>query len=176
MTQTTCQFCAAAVDRKPRDIRAREHHFCNKWCFNEWKKLPQRRFWRYVVKTGGCWLWQGSVDRYGYGTILNDLMAHRYSYELHKGQIPSGLQVRHICDVRRCVNPGHLIVGTGQDNMNDMVKRGRSLTGERNHRAKLTAEAVSEIRASSLPVKELAVKFKVSWSLVYQVRSRKIWK
>lgn len=72
-----------------------------------------------VKKDGGCWLWLGSVHKaIGYGTVSigrhpisgkkTSEYAHRISHELFKGPIPVGLQIDHICRVRRCVNPSHL--------------------------------------------------------------------
>ena len=72
--------------------------------------------------------------------------AHRLSYEHYVGPIPDGQIVRHTCDVAACVNPNHLVLGTNADNSADMVRRGRSLDGERNHKAKLTAPDVLEMR------------------------------
>lgn len=84
-------------------------------------------FRRYVKKTDSCWLWTGIVDRRGYGRVYRGRMvfAHRFSYELHVGQIPKGLIVRHSCDVPGCVNPDHLRLGTQRDNVGDMFARGR---------------------------------------------------
>ena len=70
----------------------------------------------YVVdEKTGCWIWQRSTARNGYGTYWHpekkcSVSAHRYMYELHVGPIPEGLQVHHICNNRACVNPGHLEV------------------------------------------------------------------
>lgn len=80
---------------------------------------------------GGCWLWTGAMQR-GYGTmclVKRFFGAHRVSYELHKGPVPQGLHVLHKCDVRACVNPDHLFVGSRSDNMQDMMAKGRQRTG-----------------------------------------------
>lgn len=64
-----------------------------------------------VDKTATCWLWTARLDRGGYGqtTVLNrPALAHRAVYELLVGPIPAGLQLDHLCRVRRCVNPEHL--------------------------------------------------------------------
>jgi hypothetical protein len=76
----------------------------------------------------GCWLWEKAVDRGGYGVIRPDydlLRAHRLSYEIYKGKTDERLYVLHRCDVRCCVNPDHLFLGTHADNMKDMVRKGR---------------------------------------------------
>jgi len=86
------------------------------------------RFFEKVEKTDGCWLWTGALNVGGYGSFgFGDkrLGAHRFSYEIHKGEIPEGLFVCHSCDVRRCVNPDHLWLGNNAENMKDMYDKGR---------------------------------------------------
>lgn len=87
----------------------------------------------------GCWEWRGTRSEAGYGRLTarrrghRDLSAHRLSYELFNGPIPDGLLIRHTCDNPPCVNPDHLETGTHQDNMNDMVERGRHWLHNRTH-------------------------------------------
>lgn len=104
------------------------------------------------------------------------IVASRYMYELYKGPIPEGLIIRHTCDNRICVNPAHLLVGTYQDNSNDAIERGRTLTGEKNHSAKLTIERVREIRTSQESNKSLADRFGVVPQTVFNIRKGKRWK
>ncbi len=88
---------------------------------------------------GGCWLWTGAKTCHGYGKIKRhgkDTTAHRVSWELHFGPIPNlhsgphGTCVCHSCDVRLCVNPEHLWLGSIQDDMADKAKKNRvSLVG-----------------------------------------------
>lgn len=73
---------------------------------SRWEPAPVR-FARLVVPGGGCWTWTGAFNPNGYG-IFNRTYAHRYSYELHRGPIPAGLHIDHLCRNRMCVNPDHL--------------------------------------------------------------------
>jgi hypothetical protein len=79
----------------------------------------------------GCWLWDSSLTGGGYGTIglgtraQGKELAHRVSWELFRGEIADGLWVLHKCDVRCCVNPDHLFLGTHSDNMRDCVAKNR---------------------------------------------------
>lgn len=65
------------------------------------------RFCRKVRITETCWLWEACRFENGYG-YFDNRKAHRVSYELFKGTIPSGLEIDHLCRVRHCVNPVHL--------------------------------------------------------------------
>lgn len=116
----------------------------------------QKAFWEMVdVKDDGrCWEWLGSIYRHGYGQFASGTewrYAHRTAYLFEVGEIPRGLCVLHMCDNRSCVNPGHLFLGTHQDNMDDMVSKGRQshpvASGERNGRAILTRGQVEFIRS-----------------------------
>ena len=75
-----------------------------------------------------CWFWQKHKDRDGYGRIKfrgEMSLAHRVSYLIHRGPIPTGKCVLHKCDTPDCVNPNHLFIGTQADNMADMHNKGR---------------------------------------------------
>lgn len=93
-----------------------------------------------------CQEWRAGKFAGGYGSIKIDgksRKAHRYSYTYHKGDIPEGLCVRHICDNPSCVNPNHLLLGTHADNMRDKVERGRQWRG--GHPNKLTEDQAIEM-------------------------------
>jgi len=82
----------------------------------------------------GCWLWTAATTRkYGrmhFGGKLTQ--AHRISWTLNRGDIPSGMNVCHHCDTPPCVNPDHLFLGTQADNIRDAYRKGRVMTpGER---------------------------------------------
>ena len=111
------------------------------------------RFMAKIAKQpSGCWLWTGSKLRVGYGKFcMNGIpgTAHRAAWELFNGPIPEGMYVCHACDVRACVNPDHLFLGSQSDNMLDASSKNRLNTpkGSDHHSSKLTEEDVLAIRS-----------------------------
>lgn len=132
----------------------------------------------YSIDDNGCWLWKVTKGADGYGiTTFNKrrIRAHRLSYMLHVGEIPSGLLIRHKCDVPSCVNPAHLELGTNLDNMRDCVERGRMPKGEARPSSVLTATQVTEIRSSSDTGVALADRYGVTVSTISKIRKGLMW-
>lgn len=118
--------------------------------------------------------------------------AHRYSWEIHKGPIPEGLFVLHSCDVPACVNPSHLFLGNNQENVDDMMNKGRHVSGgtyiaegdgnyergENHHGAKLDASMVRLIRKAredGASFGEIAKQFNLAVGHVFRIVNRKAW-
>lgn len=96
-----------------------------------------------------CILHKGYLNHNGYGQQWfegKDHRAHRLAYEREYGHIPQGKIVRHKCDVRSCINPEHLELGTHADNTKDMMKRGRIKRGEQLPQSKLKEPDIHFIR------------------------------
>jgi hypothetical protein len=155
-------------------------------------RTVEERFWQYVQKTDNCWLWTGATRNFGYGVLHigghkgKAERAHRLSWEIHNGPIPNGLYVCHHCDNPACVNPAHLFLGTNQDNVDDMVQKGRNFVngeqrskGERHGMAKLTAEQVLQIREEYVRTKttfsEIGRRYGLSHQTVRRIIRGEAW-
>ena len=158
------------------------------------------RFESYVEKSDECWLWTGAIaKKTGYGLFglsrRKQVKAHRFAWMLANGEIPDGMLVCHTCDVRHCVNPAHLFLGTYKDNTQDAISKGRMaygdrhwtkqrpahvLRGEATGKAKLTDAQVREIRATSNGERgeqaALARRFGVKSSIVGKIIRGEAWR
>jgi len=131
----------------------------------------------------GCWGWKNKLMPNGYaklgmgkGKIIS---AHRFSWIMHNGPIKDNLFVLHKCDQKYCSKIEHLFLGTTDDNMQDMVSKGRQMHGENHYSHKLTSDQVLEIRKLRLEgfiMKNLAIKFGVSLHTISDIVNRRIWR
>lgn len=131
------------------------------------------------VPESGCWLWEGSTGSHGYGDIRIHYklhLAHRLSYEAFVGPIPDGMFVMHKCDVRSCVNPDHLSIGTHQQNMADKCDKGR-WAGQGPRKLTLSdAIKIRRLRAEGAKAKEIAKLYDLHPDHIRKITSFKIWK
>jgi hypothetical protein len=134
----------------------------------------------------GCWEWTASLKRNGYGQIgvrtpkPTMLDAHRASWIAHRGPIPRKMQVLHTCDVKACVNPDHLWLGTQKDNVRDMFDKGRSnpraLKGEEHYAARFTWEQIEAIRADQRTQVAIATDYGVRQGYISKIKRNQKWR
>ena len=134
------------------------------------------RFWSRVSVTrdGDCWLWKGTLNADGYGTLGSE-RAHRIAYTIFFGS-PGGDALRHTCDTPECCNPLHLLPGSHAENVADRVARDRSAAGAKNGRAKLTEDQVVAIFLSNETSGALAKQYSIDRNCIIQIRNRTTWK
>lgn len=168
------------------------------------RRVPvEDRFWELVPEGDGCREWAGTRDDYGYGVISTvrggkpkQYRAHRLAYALSHGLPIDGLGgvVMHSCDNPPCCAPEHLSIGTSAENTADRHRKGRDASGarsgsalypglrrgERNGRAKLTAEQVNEIRtryaAGGVSQQALGNEYGVTQAVVSAIILGKLWR
>jgi len=143
------------------------------------------RYEKLVIRSDGCWSWKNKLIANGYGTIQTGrnkmILAHRASWLIHNGEIPTGLLVLHKCDNPPCTNPDHLFLGTHKDNMQDCIRKGRrhARKGELHYRAKINmniARQIKELIASGSSQSAIGRMFNISPSTVQNIADGKTWK
>lgn len=153
-------------------------------------KDREKYFWSKVNKSNGCWLWIGSLNNGGYGhfrvRVGNNkrkiFKAHRVAWQLVNNKtIPENKIIMHICDVRNCVKPKHLMLGTTKENVIDCRNKGRLVVpkynGEEHPSSVLTERMVLDIRKSYsiIGIKRTSEEFNIPYATVANIVYRKRW-
>ncbi len=146
-----------------------------------------------VDRSGGldaCHRWTSRLDDKGYGAVRfggRSRRAHSVAFELEHGPIPEGKEVCHSCDNPPCCNGRHLFAWTHQENMDDMVAKGRQARGDvlaapkrgsGNPQASLTETQVIEIRersAHGCRIIDLAAEYGISQPRISDILTGKAW-
>ena len=123
------------------------------------------QIWVHIEKTDSCWLWTGRLDRDGYGIWWLDgrnVRPHRIVCEIYQKPIIPPLVSRHLCNIRKCVNPEHIVPGTQKENVQDQVALGT------HSKLRYSDELISKIRteysAGGITQRALAEKYGMSKS------------
>ena len=141
--------------------------------------LSERLLGNVVVDEYGCFIWQGKLDRDGYGEIKAfgpKWRVHRLAFTIWRKDIPHGLCVCHHCDVPRCINPAHLFIGTNRENILDSVRKHRRASGQR-HGSRTHPERLargirngSKIHPENLTRGESNPNSKLTWGNIVEIR------
>lgn len=128
-------------------------------------------------KKTGCVFWAGSKGDHGYGFIGfggKSWLTHRLAWYAHRGPIPKGHHVCHSCDNRGCIAIEHLFLGTPQENVTDMLRKGRG-----RWKSKLDEEQVADIKRRLThcePVSGIAKQYGVTYATVLAIKAGRNWR
>lgn len=113
--------CGALIEMTTKQLKVQGLNYCQ----SVYHRLI-RQTW--VDPSTNCWLWQGKVNRSGYGVAKEQGVtraAHRVMYAALFGDFDRSMKLCHHCDTPICINPFHVFLGTQRDNMLDMHAKGR---------------------------------------------------
>jgi hypothetical protein len=193
-TTVTCTYCGAQFERyasqqiNPTTGELRKIVKCK-----DCRSVPwQKRFESMVDKSGGddaCWPFTGGLNKDGYGHFPATIdgkfeqRSNRLAFILWVGPIPQGLHVLHRCkQSRACCNPKHLYPDTQSENTLGSVRDGthyfKNHPGEAHYNAKITEEAVRDIRANYRygMARGLAEKWGIATATVRGIGQGRSWK
>jgi hypothetical protein len=153
-----------------------------------------KRFFDKINKTDFCWIWTASKrGKFGYGAFkFNGKVqdSHRVSWQLHFGEIPTGMYVCHKCDNPSCVNPEHLFLGSPKENVQDCIKKQRFKYPERNEfefkKGHSKSRVLSEdivllikkelVKPRLMTLKEISIKYDVSYQSIRDINCGRTYK
>lgn len=138
----------------------------------------------YFIDENGCWVCTNRIvnHKYGYPSIyLNgtgkNIMLSKYNYIKKYGELPEGMEMRHKCDNKLCINPDHMEPGTHKQNMEDMANMGKAKRGTKSPFNKLTIEQAKIAKfGNGVSIEKLAIQFGVVPSTIHGIRKGKSWK
>jgi hypothetical protein len=138
----------------------------------------------YFINENGCWVCTNKTvnHKYGYPSIYingtgKNIMLSKYNYIKKYGDLPDGMEMRHKCDNKMCINPDHMEPGTHKQNMEDMGVRNKTNKGTKNPFSKLTIEQAKMAKFNkAVNAKKMAIDFNVSHSTILAIRNGKKWK
>lgn len=160
--KSICKECGIEFLARSYQLKIGTGKYCSRYCSSKNQKVEilEIRFWKMVNKKSknDCWEFTGCKNKDGYGRMSkgNSKLdsAHRISYELHKGVIPTNMVVMHTCDNPPCCNPNHLKLGTQSDNILDMVIKRRNVPRKSGKEgSKFSNEQIIKIRESYTGIK-----------------------
>lgn len=132
-----CESCGEVIEREIRWSQAyyATRRFCDRACEHAHRPAIASD---YTVDSAGCWIWQGHIDKNGYGRAYDPTLpkgrrtgwAHRVSYQFHRGEIPAGYELDHTCEVTACINPDHLDPVTRDEHVARTIKRAGHTIGQ----------------------------------------------
>jgi len=142
-----------------------------------WQFLLSRR----TIDENGCWIYHGTDKGVHKCLKINGKQygVHRLAWRIVNGEDPGEFYVCHKCDVPACFNPSHLFLGTHQDNMDDMRRKGRAKGGR--GRPQLTRQEQQDIYdkymagvGRSVTYKSLAEEYGVALCTIARVMKERV--
>ena len=131
------------------------------------------------INANGCWEWQGYCTNDGHGLFARTT-AHRWFYQhIHNKLLDPNIFVCHICDNPPCVNPSHLFEGTPQQNVDDMIQKGRqknSHKGIKHPNSRLTEQQVLAIRNDGRRPAVIAREYGITLVHLLNIKNKKVWR
>ena len=116
--QVKCGLCGSLFLSNGYKTNIGIGKFCSNGCSSKARRIRDEE--RYSVDKYGCWIWNGHIDKHGYGKTSRDgisISSHQYFYNKIKGETPEGLELDHICRNTSCCNPSHMKLVTHHENV-----------------------------------------------------------
>lgn len=150
-------------------------------------KSLKNHFFKYIIipeNDSHCMEWNSYINPQGYGKIYHNgksYRAHRLSYQIFIGLIPKNMEICHLCDNTKCINPNHLFLGSHSENMKDMSNKNRHkvLKGSKNKLSKFNEEDILDIRRrldGNESQKNIAKDFDVYQTTISKIKLNKSWR